>query len=195
MGFRVTHFNGSLGIGNPTIGGWIIVALYLLASISCWKLARRISLVHTSASTEHHAWRAIAALFFALGINKLLDFQAALTEVGRILVFNEGWYAQRQVVQLTFIFLVGISCVVAGIIWLIWARNAPLSTSFGFVGATFILAFVLIRAASFHPVDHFIGERILGLSWNWILEASGINFVLMASQWRRKRKNVAAIAV
>ena len=28
----VTHFNWTPGIGDPTIGGWVTVALYLLAS-------------------------------------------------------------------------------------------------------------------------------------------------------------------
>jgi hypothetical protein len=53
------------------------------------------------------------------------------------------------------------------------------------IGATLVLGFVLIRAASFHHMDRFIGTRILGLRWNWILEMSGIGLVLLASQWRQ----------
>jgi hypothetical protein len=48
-----------------------------------------------------------------------------------------------------------------------------------------VLGFVLIRAASFHHVDQFIGQTILGLRWNWVLEMSGISLVLFASQWRQ----------
>jgi hypothetical protein len=44
---------------------------------------------------------------------------------------------------------------------------------------------VLIRAASFHHIDRFIGESILGLRWNWVIEISGISLVLIASQWRQ----------
>ena len=47
-----------------------------------------------------------------------------------------------------------------------------------------VLAFVLIRAASFHHIDRFIDARILGLKWNWVVEMGGISIVLVASQWR-----------
>jgi hypothetical protein len=53
-------------------------------------------------------------------------------------------------------------------------------------GTVAVLAFVLIRAASFHHIDQFIGERILGLKWNWILEVGGISIVLLSSEWRRR---------
>jgi hypothetical protein len=47
-----------------------------------------------------------------------------------------------------------------------------------------VLGYVLtpIRAASFHHVDRFIGQKILGLRWNWVLEMSGISLVLLTSQ-------------
>jgi hypothetical protein len=34
-------------------------------------------------------------------------------------------------------------------------------------------------------VDQFIGQKILGLRWNWILEMSGISLVFFANQWRQ----------
>ena len=38
----MTHFNWTPGIGDPTIGGWVTVALYLLASGSCWISAQKL---------------------------------------------------------------------------------------------------------------------------------------------------------
>jgi hypothetical protein len=143
---------------------------------------------HARTSQERHAWRAVSVVFLALGINKQLDLQSALTEAGRILALSEGWYAQRRDVQLAFIILVAISCTVAAIILAIWAYNAPVPTWFALIGTTFVLGFVLIRAASFHHIDRFIGERILNLRWNWILEMGGISIVLVASEWRRTKK-------
>src|SRR5215471_20103805 len=52
-------------------------------------------------------------------------------------------------------------------------------------GTTLVTGYVLIRAASFHHVDRFIGRTILGFRWNWILEMGGIALVLFASQWRQ----------
>jgi hypothetical protein len=121
----------------------------------------------------------------SLGINKQLDLQSALTEAGRVLARYQGWFEQRQLVQLAFIALVAIICLIAAITLLLWTRGAPIPTRLALMGTTMVLGFVLIRAASFHHVDQFIGQRILGLRWNWILEMSGISLVLFASQWRR----------
>ena len=181
----MTHFNWTPGIGDPTIGGWVTVALYLMASGSCWISARKLGLEDIPRSNERRAWRAISVLFLALGINKQLDLQTALTEAGRVLAHYQGWFEQRQFVQLAFIALVAIICLIAAITLLLWTRSAPIPTRLALIGTTMVLGFVLIRAASFHHVDQFIGQRILGLRWNWILEMSGISLVLFASQWRQ----------
>ena len=183
----MAHFSWSPGIGDPTIGGWITVALYLWASISCWKTASKFSLVDRQTSQECYTWRAISVLFLALGINKQLDLQSAITEVGRMLAVTEGWYDRRGIVQLDFIIFVAIVCAIVAISLLIWARNAPVSTWLALIGTTLVLGFVLMRAASFHHMDRFIGEKLLGIRWNWILEMGGISLVLAASEWRRRR--------
>jgi hypothetical protein len=180
----MTHFNWSPKIGDPTIGGWVTVVLYLLAAGSCWITARELVLGDI-ASNERRAWWAISALFLALGINKQLDLQSALTETGRVLAHYQGWFEQRQLVQLAFIALVAIICLIAAIALLLWTRSAPTPARLALIGTSMVLGFVLIRAASFHHVDQFIGQRILGLRWNWILEMSGISLVLFASQWRQ----------
>src|SRR6478752_323958 len=103
----MTHFNWSPKIGDPTIGGWVTVMLYLLTAGSCWISARELVL-EDIASNERRAWWAISALFLALGVNKQLDLQSALTEAGRVLASVQGWYAQRALVQLAFIVVVAI---------------------------------------------------------------------------------------
>ena len=156
------------------------MVLYFLAVISCWKTARY------SKSPDRKIWYTVSILFFGLGINKQLDLQSALTELGRVLAYDEGWYAQRQIVQLYFIIGVALVCGWAVIKLLIWARRAPFPTWLGVVGAILVIGFVLIRAASFHHIDRFIGSTVLGFRWNWILEMGGICVVLLASYWRKK---------
>ena len=185
----MNHFNWTPGIGDPTIGGWMTVALYLVAAGSCWISAQKLRVEYISSSNERRVWRAISAFLLILGINKQLDLQTALTSAGRVLARNQGWYEQREFVQVVFVVLVAMTCLVAAITLLLWARNAPLSTRIALLGVTMVLGFVFIRAASFHHVDRFIGQRILGLRWNWILEISGIGLVLFASQWRQIREN------
>ena len=174
------QFNWTPGIGDPTIGGWVTVALYFLAAVSCWKTARRSNL------PDQKLWYAISILLFGLGINKELDLQSALTEFGRILAVKEGWYGQREVVQLYFIAGVAFVCGWSVIALIVGARRAPLSTWLALLGVMLILIFVLIRAASFHHIDRFIASTVFGFRWNWILEMGGISVVLLASWWRQR---------
>lgn len=180
-------FNWTPGIGDPTFVGWLTVALYFAASTNCWITAHKIVSATSFHRHDDRSWRFIAILFLALGVNKQLDLQTALTEVGRIIAHAQGWYDQRRSVQVAFIAVVAFTCLAMAITVLILMRRAPAPTWLALTGTGLVLAFVLIRAASFHHIDRFIGERILGLRWNWVIEISGISLVLIASQWRRAK--------
>jgi hypothetical protein len=182
---EVASFNWTPGIGDPTFVGWLTVVLYFATSISCWKLRYKIEPDGRRRSNEDLAWRFIAILFLALGINKQLDFQTAFTEAGRVVAHLQGWYEQRRPIQLDFIGLVAATCVTVAITLLIWMRRAPIPTWLALMGTILVFGYVLIRAASFHHIDRFIGESILGLRWNQVIEISGISLVLIASQWRQ----------
>ena len=108
-----------------------------------------------------------------------------ITEAGRYLAYYQGWYGQRQLVQLAFIALIAVICLISAITLLIWTWDVPISTWLALTGTTLVIGYVLIRAASFHHVDRFIGQTILGFRWNWILEMGGIGLVLLASQSRQ----------
>jgi hypothetical protein len=170
---------------DPTIGGWVTVVLYFLTCASCWKTAGIVQ--GPEGRGDMHLWRVMSVSFVALGINKQLDLQTAMTELGRIFAYAGGWYEQRQTLQVYFIIGVAIVCVIAALILLLLARESPPQTWLAILGSMFVLSFVLIRAASFHHIDRFIGNRILGLKWNWILEISGIVMVLLGSELRRAK--------
>jgi hypothetical protein len=177
--------NWSPGIGDLTIAGWLTAALYFMASANCWILARKIGLEDANRSRERDAWRSIAAIFLVLGINQVLGLDTGVAEAGRKLANYQGWYHQRRPVQISFIALVAVTCLVAAISLLIWVRHASFSTRFALVGTMLILSFVLIRADSLHQVDRLLAQRVFGFRWNWVLEMGGIAFVLLASQWRQ----------
>ena len=176
----MNSFNWTPGIGDPTAAGWITVFLYLCTSLSCWTVARRI----WQEARESQFWRTVAVSFLALGINKQLDLQTALTEIGRVLAHWQGWYEQRQLVQIAFIIFVAVTCVVAVMLLFLWVHHAPASTLLALFGTIMVIGYVLVRAASFHHIDRFIAGAIIGLRWNWLLEIGGIAVVLLASRWR-----------
>jgi hypothetical protein len=164
------------GIGDPTPIGWLTVIAYFLAAWGCWTAFLTASPTSGARSRERF-WLLLAVTLGALGINKQLDLQTALTEIGRALAHAGGWYERRHEVQ--FSFIVGVVVSGAGALaamgWLLWPPSVGRAFALG--GLIFLLSFVLIRASSFHHVDLFLGQTTFGLHWNWVLELSGIGLV------------------
>lgn len=179
------NFSWRPGIGDPSFGGWITVALYVLAGVSCWRTAGVEKAVGVVVRNEASTWRLISVAFFALGFNKQLDLQSALTEIGRVVALSGGWYDQRRMVQLYFILAMLVIAAAVIPIVLFKVRKLSRQVLLALAGSMFVFGYVVIRAASFHHFDRFIGSRILGLQWNWILEITGIVLVALASEWRR----------
>jgi hypothetical protein len=163
------------GIGDPTVLGWITVAAYLVAAAACARAAGREPLPDGRPRARPALfWRVFAGLMVALGINKQLDLQSWVTQVGRDVIETWGLYEQRHALQAGFILAVALIC--AGALGaFLWAARRTLHRRWpALVGMLFILGFVVIRAASFHNVDTFLGARLGGLKWNGILELGGI---------------------
>ena len=123
-------------------------------------------------------WAAIPIALALLGINKL--FEGALTNVGRLIAFDQGWYAHRRVLQIWLVGSVLAICSIGAIVLLLSARQASLSTRVALSATIMLLALGLTRDVSLHQVDHLIGERIMGLKLNWLLDVGGLGLVLFA---------------
>ncbi|MBW9113717.1 hypothetical protein JNB88_08735 [Rhizobium cauense] len=173
------------GIGDPTVSGWIAAVLYLIASINCWRTAGAVCLEKQTRYSDVGLWRVISVAFLFLGINKQLDLQSALMEMGRVVSRSGGWYEQRRTLQAIFTVVAVVFCLAATPAIASRARKSPFQARLALVGSTFVLAYVIIRTASFNHFDRFISNRYLGFEWNWILEIAGIGMVLLASEWRR----------
>ena len=173
----------SPGIGDPSVVGWVTVALYALAAILCFRCA---SWVKARADVvgrklEVLLWRITAVTLCFLCINKQLDLQTAMTEFGRIVAYQQGWYAVRFKVQKAFIAVFALSGFLV-LSWLLAATwHLSRSLKLAIIGLCFIGVFVLIRASSFHHVDVFLGKRFFDAKWNWILEIGGISVVTVAA--------------
>ncbi len=155
--------------------------------MSTWKTSNIVRARERFVAGERYTWSAISILFVALGINKQLDLQTALTEFGRVVADHQGWYSERQIVQIWFIIGVAVICVLITCVLLAFARKSTAPTWLALVGTATVLAFVLIRAASFHHIDRFLGATILGLRWNCVIEMGGISTVIVGSELRRRK--------
>ncbi len=89
----------------------------------------------------------------------------------------QGWYAERQSIQIRFIYsVIGISLSAALV--LAWTmRRELVHIWLALIGIAFLLAFIAIRAAGFHHFDQFIGSQFGSFHMNWILEIGGIAMI------------------
>ena len=164
-------------LGDPTVMGWVTVVCYLAATV----LSAFVSF--SQSGRQRVFWLGLSSLLFALAINKQLDLQSALTEAGRCLAKAQGWYEERQAVQLTFIFwVIGISLVAALLSG--WVLRRDLGKIWlALVGLSFLLAFISVRAAGFHHFDQFIGMEFSSIRMNWVLELGGIAAIFVNGLW------------
>ena len=173
------------GIGDPTVVGWLTVGAYLLTAWFCLRAARASQGVADPTLRRRAAllWYLLAGVLLTLAINKQLDLQTLLTEVGRALAKAHGWYGLRRKVQAAFILvLVAGGCTAALAFALITApvlRQARLA----FYGLLVVLVFVLIRASSFHHVDQLLGWSLGGVKLFGIMEFAGAACIAV-SAWR-----------
>lgn len=172
------------GIGDPTVLGWLTVVAYLAAAVGCalaaWR-EPRLDGTRRPRGRPSRFWLVLAALMLALGINKQLDLQSLVTQIGRDVTRAWGLYSERRELQVGFIAAVFLVCL-GGLAALSWAARQTLKRRWpAITGMVFVLGFVMIRAASFHHVDAFLAARLGGLKWNWILELGGIAVVAVAA--------------
>ena len=167
------------GIGDPNATGWITAGAYACVTLLCYLCQRK-----SPAGPARQFWMGMALTMAALGLNKQLDLQTWMTQLGRDLALAYGWYAQRRLVQAFFIG----SLLLAGLVarsWLlqrlkgldVFARRA---TS----GLVVLGVFVLVRATSFHHVDALLGFGIENVRLNVVLELGGIAIIAWAA-WGR----------
>ena len=166
------------GIGDPTVMGWVTVLAYFSVAWFAFVNAR-ISRNKPSIAAHREVlfWVGLTVLMVALGINKQLDLQSLMTDIGRIAAREYGWYARRHDVQILFIgaLATGALGFMLGLLWLL--RNSLQRVSLAVVGLALLLAFVGIRASSFHGMDRLIGWEFVGIRMNWILELGALGLI------------------
>lgn len=205
----MTELQWSAGIGDPTVMGWLTVVAYFVAT---WLCLRAFMVEKAGPPRPYHQaiaalyrvvrkhwptppvparraglWLALAGILGALGINKQLDLQSLLTELGRVAAIEGGWYEQRRAVQVGFIgaTLVTAAAAVAALGWLVRGHLRDFRLALG--GMVVLVGFVALRATSFHDMDILIHTTVAGLELNWVLELGGITLVAVAAGKRLRR--------
>jgi hypothetical protein len=169
------------GIGDPSVVGWLTVAGYFAAAALAWGATIRTRRIVGLPRGSREIWALVAVLMLVLCINKQLDLQSLLTEVGRVVARRSGWYADRHAAQVRFIEVILVAAAAAALVSGVlfrrfWRANVLLG-----LGLALLVTFVAIRAISFHHVDLLIGTTIAGVRMNWLVELTGIVLIAAAA--------------
>jgi hypothetical protein len=164
------------GIGDPTVMGWLTVVAYFGAAFAC-------GLAHRRGGGRGHrwVWPSLCVLLVLLGFNKQLDLQSWFTYVGKKTAVEQGWYAERRPMQVGFIVVLATVGLATGVVLFRRLRGALGRFRLTLMGTVFLMAFVVIRAASFHHVDLFLKVEIGGVQPNWVLELGGIVLIALGA--------------
>lgn len=165
---------------------WFVVAGYVIAAL----LALRAG--SAAAGRERSLWLGTAVALLLLGINKQLDLQTDLTDVARVVAHSEGWYSWRRDVQGLFLLLMALGTIGAGMLLWRWLRTATVSSKVAAMGLLILLAFIFLRAASFHHIDYWVTIPIAGMRSGWWLELLGIAVIGSAAVYRSRFDRLTA---
>ena len=137
-------------------------------------------------------WLGCTLLLVLLGLNKQLDFQSVITTVGRTLAHQEGWFEYRRLVQAVFVLALGAGAAGAMIVLSIWLRRSARPVKVAAGGLVMLLAFIVLRAASFHHMDAWVTADVAGMRSGWWLELAGILVIgLSAFVYSRRNRSSA----
>jgi len=108
---------------DPDPIGWFTFGFYGLALALCVVAARaalRPAAVGAGpgAREELIGWRCLAWLLFFLGLNKQLDLQVLLAQLGRKVALEHGWYGHKLAIR--GVFLLALASVVLLCGWLLY---------------------------------------------------------------------------
>ena len=124
-------------------------------------------------------WGSVALFLLVLAINKQLDLQSLFTQLGRDLAEQQGWYAERRNIQFLFIVAVGTMGVLGTLSLAVLLRSVLRNVLGAVAGIGWLVTFIIVRASSFHHVDHLLGVGALKL--NWLLELGGIALIAVSA--------------
>ena len=175
-------------IGDATLIGWSIAAFYVVVAVFCARSARAAAIALPIQRREVLFWWTCAFVLGFLAINKQLDLQTLVTDVGRCIAVEQGWYEDRRDVQRGFLAAVVLLGVTGVLCCGLVLRRTFARTGLAVLGLGFVCLFVVVRAASFHHVDTLLGGLVLGLRISTLLEVTGPLMILAASVRAARRR-------
>ena len=122
---------------------------------------------------------------FGWGRFNAYDWDTAGTLAAKL----EGWYGWRRDVQGLFLLLIALGSIGVAVLMWRWLRTASPSVRVAGIGLVMLLAFIFVRAASFHHIDYWVTLPIGGMRSGWWLELAAIVVIGSAAATCRGAKD------
>jgi hypothetical protein len=169
--------------------GWTMFALYLIAALFSFRAAAgsvrgQPPVVSSQWSSQTgRFWIWLGVILAALGLNKPLNLQTRLIELGRRITGREHLTAHSTGLHILFFlgFILLVILFFAAIVPRFschlgrFARQLPLAAG----GCVLICLYIFIRAASIDRVDQMLGFHLDHVPFLWLLEAGGLMLVIV----------------
>jgi len=180
------------GIGDPDFMGWFITCAYLIVAMMSGLVCirgERFFPIH-EIKKQRIFWGFFGVVFLFLGVNKQLDLQSLLRDVGKALAVNMGWYDQRRIVQFWFVIIMGIIFFILLLIAAFWViRNGLKTNMVAMLGLCIIMVFILVRASSFSHIEKIFGCETIRHKVELLLESGGIFCVAVNALMHQRSKD------
>ncbi|MFI5306850.1 MAG: hypothetical protein ACHQ53_05850 [Polyangiales bacterium] len=180
----MSHVAWRPGIGDPNLAGWVIFLAYFGAAAACYRASR----VSTAAAGQLGGaaslgarderrlavfWLALCLAMSVLGLNKQLDLQTLIIQVGKQLALAQGWYDTRRSVQAAVVAALALGGGMLAVTLTYVMRSSLSRVALSLAGVAVLAAFVVLRAAQLeHMSAPHAGHRLRSL-----LELCGIALV------------------
>jgi hypothetical protein len=155
--------------GHLTALGWITFALYMIAALLSFRAAAVSRFKNSDAMDRIWIW--LGAILAVLGLNKQLDLQTLLIELGRQIARTGRLYDFVLVIIALF---VAVMFRLPGQIGR-FGRQLPLAAG----GCALVCAYIVIRAASIVHIDQMQGFDLERIPFLWLLEAGGLMLIIV----------------
>lgn len=172
------------GIGDPTFIGWFITFSYFAVSYLCFRNARNLTR-RSGINSLTMTWWLITAVLVFLGFNKQLDLQSLITEIGRSVAIEQGWYENRRMVQKEFVLALAVGGFGVLLAWAWVLRRHFRNLRLVFIGMILLIVFIVGRAAVFYHADKLLGFRVTSSQIGWILELGSLALIGLGSYKRK----------
>jgi hypothetical protein len=167
--------------GHLTALGWTTFALYLIAALLSFRAAT-VSRFRNSAALGR-IWVGLGVILAALGLNKPLNLQTLLIQLGRQIAGAGHLLAFRA--EFHVIFFLGFMLAIIAVLVLVmfrlrcqigrFGRQLPLAAG----GCVLVCAYIVIRVASIDRVDRMLGFDLERIPFLWLLEAGGLLLIIV----------------